>query len=345
MLLTLATLITLATLVTLVSCIRFAVTRAAGHGLKRRKLEGLTRKIVNNSLVLACSSLTLAGSIASADTFVRIDTDAGSFAIELFEEAAPITVENFLGYVDSGAYDGTLVHRSVDNFVIQGGGYAYLPQQGSFAEVTTGPTITNEFNLSNQRGTVAMAKIGGDPNSATSQWFINVQDNLNLDTAEEGYAVFGRVLGAGMGVVDAINDLQTVSVNGFSALSSAPVLGVNGNTIADVDWVDLSMRSISDSAEFENGVISVALDAGELGRALVDFRITSDSPATVITLDPTTVLFIGASMDEMATFNSISGEFFIPTLTVPGGSGYKNLRFQLSDADSYSFTLQSFEQP
>ena len=118
-----------------------------------------------------------------------------------------------------------------------------------------------------------------------------------------------------------------------------------GNTIADVDWVDLSMRSISDSAEFENGVISVALDAGELGRALVDFRITSDSPATVITLDPTTVLFIGASMDKMATFNSISGEFFIPTLTVPGGSGYKNLRFQLSDADSYSFTLQSFEQP
>lgn len=301
--------------------------------------------MMKSSLALACGGLALASSIASADTFVRIDTDAGSFAIELFEEAAPITVENFLSYVDSGAYNGTLIHRAVKDFVIQGGGFAYLPTENTFASVQTGPTIPNEFNLSNQRGTIAMAKIGGDPNSATSQWFINVQDNLNLNTVEEGYTVFGRVLGAGMSVVDAIDRLEKVNVTDFPALSTVPVLGINGNSVADVDWVNLSMRSISDSAEFENGIISVALDAGELGRALVDFRITANSPATVITLDPETVLFIGASMDEMATFNSISGELLIPTLAVPGSSDYKNLRFILSDAGSYSFTLQSFEQP
>ena len=283
---------------------------------------------------------------ASADTFVRIDTDAGSFAIELFEDDAPITVENFLGYVDSGAYDGSLFHRSVSNFIVQGGGFAYVPDQQTFAPIPAGPTISNEFGRSNVRGTIAMAKVGGDPNSATNQWFVNVADNsANLDNQNGGFTVFGRVLGGGMSVVDAINRLQNVNITNFSALSEVPVLSVNGDTVADVNWVDLSMRSISDSGEFKNGVIAMALDAGELGRALVDFRITANSPATVITLDPQSILFIGASMDEMATFNSISGELSLPTLTVPEGRAYKNLRFVLTDAASYSFTLQSFERP
>ena len=104
--------------------------------------------------------------------------------MELLDDIAPITVRNFLNYVNRNDYNGTYFHRVVDDFVVQGGAYRFQPFVGPI-DVPTDPPIQNEFNVSNTRGTVAMAKIAGDPNSATNQWFVNLADNLDLDTTDE----------------------------------------------------------------------------------------------------------------------------------------------------------------
>jgi cyclophilin family peptidyl-prolyl cis-trans isomerase len=120
--------------------------------------------------------------------------------LSLLPDDAPCTVNNFFDYIDAGAYDDGIVHRSVPGFVIQGGGYRY--SGGAFASVPVDPPIVNEPGVSNLRGTIAMAR-SSEVNSATSQWFINVADNVFLDTSNEGFTVFGRVV-SGMPVVDAI---------------------------------------------------------------------------------------------------------------------------------------------
>ena len=145
----------------------------------------------------------VAGNNAFA-TSVIMETTLGDIEIELFDEETPLTVQNFLDYLERGDYTDTIIHRRAADFVIQGGGYVL--QDGSVVSNPAGPTVNNEPGLSNTRGTIAMAKIDGDPNSATNQWFINVSDNSeNLDQQNGGFTVFGRVVGNGMDVVDAIN--------------------------------------------------------------------------------------------------------------------------------------------
>jgi len=135
---------------------------------------------------------------------VRLGTTAGDIVLELDAAKAPKTVENFLAYVRAGHYEGTVFHRVIDGFMIQGGGFT--------ADMTQKPTrapIPLEAGLSNLRGTLAMARTA-EPNSATAQFFINVVDNPRLDSYGGGYAVFGRVV-AGMEVVDKIRALPTGS--------------------------------------------------------------------------------------------------------------------------------------
>ena len=140
---------------------------------------------------------------------VRVETSLGNFEVLLNAEKAPKTVANFLGYVNSGFYDGTIFHRVIDGFMIQGGGFT--PE---YERKTTNPPIINEANngLKNLRGTIAMARTP-DPHSATAQFFINVTDNDNLDYTSKsprgwGYAVFGNVV-KGMNTVDKIRQVKT----------------------------------------------------------------------------------------------------------------------------------------
>ncbi|HEY2800603.1 MAG TPA: peptidylprolyl isomerase [Chthoniobacterales bacterium] len=153
-------------------------------------------------------------------TGVRLTTVLGKIDLALYDKDTPTTVANFLKYIDNGRYKITdpitgdpapiFFHRSVSNFVIQTGGFLAtaspaIPGAVRPTPVETYPAIQNEFHFSNTRGTIAMAKLGNDPNSATSQWFINLADNsANLDSQNGGFTVFGRVLGDGMQVADAI---------------------------------------------------------------------------------------------------------------------------------------------
>jgi peptidyl-prolyl cis-trans isomerase B (cyclophilin B) len=142
---------------------------------------------------------------------VKLETSLGTIVVELDAERAPKTVENFLGYVRSGHYDGTIFHRVIRNFMVQGGGFDAQMRQKS-----TGKPIENEAanGLKNERGTLAMARTN-DPHSASAQFFVNTVDNKFLDhTAKTqqgwGYAVFGRVV-EGMSVVDAIEAVKTTT--------------------------------------------------------------------------------------------------------------------------------------
>ncbi|WP_105101403.1 peptidylprolyl isomerase [Microbulbifer pacificus] len=150
------------------------------------------------ALVLCLPSLA---SALSENPRVVLETDLGNVELVLYADKAPKTVENFLAYVDSGFYNGTIFHRVIPGFMAQGGGYTF-----DFQEKTTRDPVVNESanGVSNARGTIAMARTS-DPDSATAQFFINLVDNSRLDgsTDKAGYTVFGKVL-LGMSVVQQI---------------------------------------------------------------------------------------------------------------------------------------------
>jgi peptidyl-prolyl cis-trans isomerase A (cyclophilin A) len=137
---------------------------------------------------------------------IRFETTLGDFTIELMEKEAPLSVANFLSYIDDGFFDGTIFHRIVPGFVIQGGGFTE-----DMTQKRTQPPVKNEADngIKNQRGTLSMARTN-DINSATSQFFVNLKDNDFLDHSRGnfGYAVFARVT-AGMDVVDKIAAVET----------------------------------------------------------------------------------------------------------------------------------------
>jgi cyclophilin family peptidyl-prolyl cis-trans isomerase len=180
--------------------------------------------VVNTCLLLAA----LAALPAQAqNTMVRVHTTQGPLDMTLLNSEAPLTVANFLAYVRGGDYTDVFFHRSAWTatapFVIQGGAYKW-PESGCCPTVTSRGTVANEFSSSrsNVRGTVAMAKVGGDPNSATSQWFVNMGDNsANLDNQNGGFTVFARVTSPGMVVADKIAALPRVNAGG--ALTELPV--------------------------------------------------------------------------------------------------------------------------
>jgi cyclophilin family peptidyl-prolyl cis-trans isomerase len=155
---------------------------------------------------------------------IRIETTHGGFTVELFDKDAPLTVANFRQYVADGFFDGTIFHRIVPGFVIQGGGLT-----ADFSQKTTRPPVRNEAGngLLNERGTLSMARTDS-PHSATSQFFVNLKDNEFLDhrPGQHGYAVFGRVV-AGLEVIDRIAAVRTGRRQGFS---DAPLEDVIINT-------------------------------------------------------------------------------------------------------------------
>ena len=155
--------------------------------------------------------LMMTSNVQAETTTVKMETSQGTIILELDGDNAPNTVANFITYVNEGFYDGTIFHRVISNFMIQGGGFT-----ADMSQKTTHDPIQNEANngLKNDTGTIAMARTS-DPHSATAQFFINVKDNEFLNFSSEtqqgwGYAVFGKVA-EGMDVVDAIKNVATTS--------------------------------------------------------------------------------------------------------------------------------------
>ena len=176
------------------------------------------RLLVIAFVVLLATTPLLGDAEGSADLVV--ETDLGAFKVVLFEEKAPVTVANFLGYVRRYYYDGLIFHRVVDGFVIQSGGYTF-----DLHAKEPGEPIANESDngLRNRRGTLAMAR-HDDPDSARAQFFINLADNSNLDPdgSKAGYTVFGEVV-EGMDVVDAIGKVEVGKSGRHQHLPLEPV--------------------------------------------------------------------------------------------------------------------------
>lgn len=190
-------------------------------------MTSFTRRAAVVALAMAAF---VPAAFAAQATQVKVDTNMGAFVIELNAKAAPKTVENFLAYVKSGFYKNTLFHRVIPNFMIQGGGFV----MGMEEKNTRAPIALESRNgLSNVRGTIAMARTN-DPNSATSQFFINVRDNRFLDANQaqdgNGYAVFGKVV-SGMSTVDAIARVKTHSVGYYDDVPIRDVVIKNMSVI------------------------------------------------------------------------------------------------------------------
>ncbi|HET6880554.1 MAG TPA: peptidylprolyl isomerase [Pirellulales bacterium] len=201
------------------------------------------------------------------DPIVTVDTNFGNFQIQLYPSAAPQTVANFLTYVDDGAYNDAIFHRSVPGFVEQTGGFlsptsTFSGSTSQFTPITTNSPIPLEYNVPNTLGTVAMAR-GSTTNSATSQWFVNLADNTqSLGTSNGGgYAVFGQVLDGGMSVLNAIAALPVDNVDN-GTFSQLPVSSSNQLariTSVTVDSIDGTVfTDVNGNAQFDVGESGLA---------------------------------------------------------------------------------------
>ncbi len=184
-------------------------------------------------LVAVCLLLSVT---AHAGTVVAFNTSFGPVTAELYNDVAPSTCSNFLDYIYAGRYAESMYHRSADltdglgnylgEFILQSGGFALI--DGEWDAIPAYPPVVNEYSISNTRGTIAMAKLDGDPDSATNQFFFNLGDNSgNLDNQNDGFTVFGLVT-SGMDIIDYIASLPTYDLRGYSAWATEPWAGAMG---------------------------------------------------------------------------------------------------------------------
>ncbi|MCX6849661.1 MAG: peptidylprolyl isomerase, partial [Verrucomicrobia bacterium] len=302
-------------------------------------------------------------SVALADKFsdpdsesaVRIVTNIGTMDFILFNSATPQAVTNFLGYVNAAVnnYNGAVFHRSVSGFVAQGGAFKVQSSPNNFSVTPTSASPTNEPGISNLRGTVAMAKIGGNPNSATNQFFVNLGNNSsNLDrdsgspNANGGFTAFARVAGNGMTVADAIGNLPTatysVNLGGTSTsmdswpltsasaamdttkvvsiTSAAPVAvlsyAVTGNTSPAVASATISGTNVQINA-LGGGQTNVTVTATDLDGGTVSqtFTVTVNQAPAITSSQPPATLVNG-----VYNFSYTTTGFPAPTFSVTSGA-------------------------
>jgi uncharacterized protein (TIGR03437 family) len=177
---------------------------------------------------------------------VRFQTTLGNIDVDLLPGDAPRTVQNFLNYVNRGAYNNSFFHRSVPGFVIQGGGFRWSANGPS--EIPSDPPVVNEYKVSNTRGTIAMAKLGSGPNTATNQWFFNLSDSnaSNLNNQNGGFTVFGRVSNSdGLAVMDRIAAQRVFNAGG--AFDNIPLVNFTGGTIGEQHLIRVTSISVLDA--------------------------------------------------------------------------------------------------
>ncbi len=188
-------------------------------------------------------SQALFAQTSSSNPLVRFHTDLGDIDVSLLQDVAPNNVANFLGYVNPGIYDNSVIHRSIPAFVIQGGGYNIVSNQPNALPVHA--AVVNEFHVSNTRGTLAMAKLANNPNSATNNWFFNESDSnasgpSGLDTQDGGFTVFGRIItSTGLTIMDAIAAVPTYNAQGLwgADFQNLPLRNYTTGTVQNANFV------------------------------------------------------------------------------------------------------------
>ena len=305
----------------------------------------LLRRVV---VFLGCVVILGFSSPGQAGTIVRVSTSVGDYSIELLEESAPATVQNFLNYVRRGDYTATYLHRVPDDFVVQGGAYRFQPYVGP-VDVATDPPVINEFGASNIRGTAAMAKIDGDPDSATNQWFVNLSDNTSLDASNGGFTVFGNVLGNGMAVLDTINGLPKISL-GFKA-QDAPFITEVYNDPRDLVYMNVSVvERYSEAAhvfESNSGLLITSVNVNnEEDVVSLYLREIPSSSGFHLQVDLGSVI-PRTSFTGIATYSASNNRLQIPSLEVNQNGQVvvlSNVLFELTDPDALIFALVSYDQ-
>jgi peptidyl-prolyl cis-trans isomerase A (cyclophilin A) len=290
-------------------------------GSPARIIEGLESRILFHlELIAPLANLAVAPGTAETDidltknfdnedingTVVRFDTDLGNIDMLMFDSKAPVTVQNFLGYVLRGDYNNTYFHRSLPNFIVQVGVYSVstLDAPGGPTHITTSAPIPNEFSpqRSNVRSTIAMAKITGDPNSATSEFFYNLEDNSsNLDNQNGGFTVFGQVINDTMKTVDAIAGLPTYkAAQGVPFESDFPLQGTPPATADNVVKIHTA-KVVPETALYtytlnssdpsivtpvvEDGVLKLLYAPGALGTAKITVTAFDVNSGATVTSD------------------------------------------------------------
>ncbi|GAA78296.1 peptidylprolyl isomerase [Pseudoalteromonas sp. BSi20495] len=217
---------------------------------------------------LLLGSVLAAASFTSTATIVEMNTSQGVIEINLFDQQTPKTVENFLSYVQDDSYNETVIHRSVSNFVIQGGGFTF---SDSLDAITTKPTVINEPVFSNVKGTIAMAKLSGDANSATSQWFFNITDNsAALDTQNGGFTVFGQITAASQSTLDKIAALVHCGETPVVDIT-AEQCSSNDVTISSANLVTIQSVTVMDDDPNSSAGLTVTANT------LIDADTSTDS--------------------------------------------------------------------
>ncbi len=303
-------------------------------------------------------SLTDKFSDPDSESAVRIVTNLGTMDFILYNTATPQTVTNFLNYVNAAVnnYNAAVFHRAIPGFVVQGGGFKVQSAPNNFSAIPTAASPINEPGISNLRGTVAMAKIGSNPNSATNQFFVNLGNNSsNLDrdspNANGGFTAFARVAGSGMTVADAMAGLPTVSssvnVDGtpnstltdwpltsasasmdttkvVSISSAAPVAvlsyAVTGNTNSAVASASISGANVQINA-LSGGQTDVTVRATDLDGNTVTqtFTVTVNQPPVFTNGPPPSTAVVGTAYNFAYTASGFPAPTFSHTGTLPPG--------------------------
>lgn len=287
--------------------------------------------------------------------FVCLDTNVGEFCLELYDDSAPLTVANFRNYVEAGDYDDTIIHRSAPRFVVQGGGFYYSAEENELIAIPKDAPVVNEFERSNLRGTIAMAKLGDDPNSATNEWFINLVDNSeNLDNQNGGFTVFGKVIGQGMAVVDSIAGKPVLNLaNVFGgAFDSVPLIKIDSQIDAD-DFITVERMYVTDEnnlPEDPDLPVTTGVFTGATLTVPVQFRDTllrmtfdlvSTPPEYHFRLRTTQVISLIDVGQERAQFDVAAGTMTIPSVLY-GLDVMSDLEMSLTDAAVFEMNLDSF---